>query len=59
MAASAERPLTAFLSTGVWGVMKQASQSGVAQILTRMNYAATLSHTRIKRRLQGQAARSA
>lgn len=34
------------VSTGVWGVMKQTSQNGVAQILARMNYAATVSHLR-------------
>jgi DNA-directed RNA polymerase II subunit RPB2 len=34
------------VSTGVWGVMKQSSQNGVAQILARMNYAATVSHLR-------------
>ena len=34
------------LSTGVWGVMKQASQSGVAQILGRMNFSAALAHLR-------------
>ena len=34
------------VSTGVWGVMKQSSQNGVAQILARMNYAATTSHLR-------------
>ena len=34
------------LSTGAWGIMKQSSQNGVAQVLTRMNYLATLSHLR-------------
>jgi len=34
------------VSTGVWGVMKQSSQNGVAQILARMNYLATVSHLR-------------
>jgi DNA-directed RNA polymerase II subunit RPB2 len=34
------------VSTGNWGIQKQASQNGVAQILTRMNYLATLSHLR-------------
>lgn len=34
------------VSTGNWGIQKQSSQNGVAQILTRMNYLATLSHLR-------------
>ena len=34
------------MSTGCWGVQKQSSQNGVAQLLTRMNYLATLSHLR-------------
>jgi len=34
------------VSTGNWGIQKQSSQCGVAQILTRMNYLATISHLR-------------
>ena len=34
------------LSTGNWGIQKQSSQNGVAQILTRQNYLASLSHLR-------------
>lgn len=34
------------VSTGNWGIQKQSSQNGVAQVLTRMNYLATLSHLR-------------
>ena len=34
------------VSTGNWGIQKQSSQNGVAQILTRMNFLATLSHLR-------------
>ena len=34
------------VSTGNWGIQKQSSQNGVAQILTRMNYLAAISHLR-------------
>ena len=34
------------VSTGNWGIQKQSSQNGVAQILTRMNYLAGISHLR-------------
>lgn len=34
------------VSTGNWGIQKQSSQNGVAQILTRMNFLATVSHLR-------------
>ena len=34
------------MSTGNWGVMKQASQNGVAQVLTRQNLLASISHRR-------------
>jgi DNA-directed RNA polymerase II subunit RPB2 len=34
------------LNTGNWGVQKSASQNGVAQVMTRMNFAANVSHLR-------------
>jgi DNA-directed RNA polymerase II subunit RPB2 len=34
------------VSTGNWGIQKQSSQNGVAQVLTRMNYLASISHLR-------------
>lgn len=34
------------LSTGNWGVMKQATQSGVAQLMARQNIVASVSHRR-------------
>jgi DNA-directed RNA polymerase II subunit RPB2 len=34
------------LNTGNWGVQKSASQNGVAQVMTRMNFLANVSHLR-------------
>ena len=34
------------LNTGSWGVQKSASQNGVAQVMTRMNFLANTSHLR-------------
>ena len=34
------------ISTGNWGIQKQSSQNGVAQVLTRMNHMSTVSHLR-------------
>ena len=34
------------VSTGNWGIQKQSSQNGVAQMLTRMNFLAAVSHLR-------------
>ena len=34
------------VSTGNWGIQKQSSQNGVAQVLTRTNYLASISHLR-------------
>ena len=34
------------LSTGNWGIQKASTANGVAQVLSRLNYAATVSHLR-------------
>lgn len=34
------------VSTGNWGIQKQSSQNGVAQVLSRMNWLAAVSHLR-------------